>query len=145
MPGVPVVEVVDISKLAATFLREHTELQALIGRRVVVRTPQDISLPWVRFTLLDQPKTGNSRTEHLTTAMIQFDCYAGADGGSPEAADIARLVRGLLHGELPNAPDQLDDAVVTHVDIIGHMRLPDGDFEPERERVILTAQVTAHA
>lgn len=133
----------DTTKATASFLREHAAVQDIVGRRVVVKTPSSVDDPWVHYTLLDQPKAGNSRTEHLTTALIQFDCYAGAHGGQPEAAALALLIRQLLALVLP-ATTLPDGTTVTHVDIVGHMRMPDTDFEPERERVILTAQVTAH-
>lgn len=134
---------IDTTKATASFLRDHAELQAAIGRRVVVKTPSQVDDPWVRYTMLDQPKVPGGRTEHLTTALLQWDCYAGAHGGQPEAASIGYLIRHLLTSELPGSA--LDDGtVVTDVQVIGHMRMPDGDFEPERERVILTTQVVAH-
>lgn len=135
----------DARRAVARFLREHVDLQALIGERVRVQTPSDTSEPWVRYAQLDARRQYPQRTEHLIAFLLQFDCYAGQDGGWPEASLIGRTVRALLFEELPEATDLLDGIVVTSVDILSDADLPDVDFKPSRERRSLTVQVHAHA
>lgn len=132
---------VDGDKLLGKFLRDHAQITALIGRRVVVDTPKDTSDPWIRYTLLDAPNATRAQFEHLIAFLMQLDCYAGATGGQPEAKSIAITARELITGELIGSHP---DGVVTGSRILGHIRLPDQDFEPPRERVILTVEFWAH-
>jgi hypothetical protein len=130
----------DIEKIVSGYLRELAELQDL-DARVVGKTPGSTTAPWVRVTKLDAPNVSNARVEHLIAYLVQFDCYAGVKGGQPEANALAALVRAALIA-LPATPDL--GAVVTSSVIVGDGRIPDTDFEPARERVILTATVHMH-
>ena len=135
----------DGEHLVSTFLREHPAVVEL-GARVVGRSPSNTTLPWVRVTVLDAPQEDGSDVDHLVEFFLQLDCYAGKTGvdGSQqaEATLLARTVRQALP-ELRAAT--LEDAVVSRVQVGGGARVPDQDFEPARERVILTARVWAHS
>lgn len=131
----------DAEKITGKYLREHPALIAL-DARVVGKPPDERATPWVQTAQLDAPKEAGSRPEHLISFMLQFDCYAGAAGGVPEATLLARTVRALLVA-MPDVAH--DGAVVTQVRILGHARVPDTDIEPARQRVILTADVRMHA
>lgn len=127
-------------KIVSDHLRDHADVSAL-GARVVGKTPKSVTDPWVRVTQLDAGQTANDRADHLVEGYLQLDCYAGADGGQPEANLLVRTVRGALQ-ELPGI---YDEAVVSSCRINGAARIPDTDFEPARERFVLTASVHAHA
>lgn len=127
----------DGEKVAGKYLREHDSIEAL-SARVVGKTPESTATPWIRLTELDAPSVGRHRSDRLIEFYFQLDCYAGKDGGQPEAKLLMRTARAVL-GEMPAATH--DGVRVTGVDIRGSRRLPDGDFEPARERVILTALV----
>lgn len=129
-------------KLVSDFLRSHASVVAL-GARVVSKTPPATEEPWVRVTRLDALNEERSRPEHLIDFMLQFDCYASADNGSPEASLLGRTVRAALHDDLPGT--SVADAVVTAVRIAGDSRQPDTTFTPARERIALTAIVWAHS
>lgn len=130
-----------VEKIASDYLRDHPDVEAL-GARVVGKTPSSTSEPWVRVTQLDAANEPTSRPEHLIDYLIQFDCYAGSDGGQPEANLLTRTVRAALH-DMPDADH--DDAVVTDVRFTSMARIPDVEFEPARERFVLDATVYMHA
>jgi hypothetical protein len=138
----PVTLIPDGERLVANYLRDHPDILAItIGRRVSGKTPESINDPWVRVTMLDAANQENSRPEHLINYLLQCDCYAGQDGGQPEAKLLARTVRAVLDG----MPGTHDGVVVSSVRFTGMARVPDPGFEPARERVVLTAIVWAHA
>lgn len=131
--------IVDCEALITAALNDAPELQAL-GAHVVGATPDSTEAPWVKLTQVTA-RDSSKRLDWLITFTLQFDCYAGADGGKPEANDLARTVRALLR-ELPatGAPG----GVVTEVEFISMPHLPDDDFSPARERYALTADITVH-
>lgn len=131
----------DAEKLVSNYLRNHFDVAALAAR-VVGKTPATTTTAWVRVTQLAANADLDSRADHLVNFMVQLDCYAGSTGGQPEANLLARTVREALH-EMPD--ETFVDAVVSSARFVGMLRLPDQDFEPARERVVLTAQVYAHA
>ena len=130
----------DAEKITGKYLREHPAIIDL-DARVVGKPPDSRETPWVQITQLDAPKETGSTPEHLISFMLQFDCYAGADGGQPEAALLGRTVRALLT-VMPEAAHE--GAVVTQARLLSHARIPDRDIEPARQRVILTADVRMH-
>lgn len=121
-------------KVVADHVRDAT------GYRVVSKTPDTIVDPWIRYTQLDARQI--RRPDHLVEFYIQFDCYAGKDGGQPEATAIGRELRAALQ-ELPGTSD--DEVVVSEVRINGDARIPDLDFEGARERKVLTALIYMHS
>lgn len=137
----------DIEKVAGSYLRADSAVAAIVGRRIVGKTPSSVGEAWVRVTQLDARDAPDSRAEHLINYLLQFDCFAGyeppddAGHGQPEANLLARTVRDALW----DMPGVHDDTVVTSVRFTGMTRIPDTDFEPARERVILTASIHAHA
>jgi hypothetical protein len=135
--------IVDAEKLISRYLREH-EAVAEVCSRIVATQPGaqtgGTDTPWVRVVELNAPQQPGSRAEWLVPFLLQFDCYAGKDGGQPEAKLIARTVREAIH----DATGKHADGVVTSVRFVGQQHLPDGDLEPARERYILTATIHAH-
>ena len=128
-------------KTVSDYLREHPDV-AEITNRVVSNPPSGRSTPWIRVRRLDAPNATNAQVEHLVAFLMQFDCYAGAENGAPEADRLGRTVRAAL----VDMPGTHGDAVVTGTSIVGDIDLPDADgFEPARDRVILTARIWAHA
>lgn len=138
----------DIEAAVIGALGAHAALVRL-GVRVVGRTPETTDEPWVLVRMLDARAV--ARAEHLTNFMLQLDCYAGKWTDQDEAMGQARDVMaqtGSALGELEGAtlPDvQPDQSVVVNgVRIVGRRHLPDGEFEPSRERYVLTVEVYAH-
>lgn len=136
----------DAEAIITAHLKAHADVTAL-GARIVGRTPSATKAPWARLTQLDASNDTSSRAEHLVSYLLQLDCYAGDDAmdahdGQGEASLLARTVRAVLHA----MPDQSHvGVVVTQVTFPSLLRLPDQDFEPAMERVVLTADVRMHA
>lgn len=131
----------DAEKIVGGFLRAHADIQALAAK-VVGRTPGDTGASWVRITQLDGREVGNSTVEHLISFLLQFDCYADHDNDQGDAVVLGRSVRAALNAM---ANTEQGGAVITRVEFVGHTRLPDQDFEPARERIVLTADIDMHA
>jgi hypothetical protein len=126
---------------AEAILYEHLSAEptvaAIVGERVSDSTPRSTTEPWLRITQLDAP---GDVIDHLIAFYFQLDCYGGSDEGEAhsQASLLARTVRASLMGMPQTRP-------VSGVRIDGDSRYPDPDFEPARERRILTATVWAHA
>lgn len=125
----------DAEKVISKHLRDETD------ERVVGKTPENTDESWVRLTLLDDPAVDGARHEHLIEAFVQLDCYAGREGGQPEANLLSRAIRaGVV--DMPN--HEHEDVTVTGA-TARRRRSPDPEFAPARERVIVTARVWMHA
>lgn len=136
--------IVDGEKLVGDYLREEPALSALIGRRVVGKPPASTDEPWVKQVLLSAPQAPGSQADHLIEHYFQFDCYAGNDGGQPEALLVGRTLREALQ----EGPGAHDLGVWTATRIEGFGRIPDPVLKDRsgdaRERVIVTASVWMH-
>ena len=132
----------DIEKVVFEYLRDHADI-APLNTRVVGKTPDDTAASWARVTQLDASQT--DQADHLSDFLLQIDCYPSATGldGSQqkEVSLLARTVRAAMR----DMPGIRSGTVVTGVRVTGDARVPDTDFEPARERRILTIQVWAHA
>lgn len=121
-------------------------LAAQLDARVVGRTPEDTSGAWIKLTQLDARAVDSHRSDHLVDYLLQFEVYAGSQRDVHSLANATRAALAVLPG--PRTATRSDDteeaAVVTGVIFSGMPRLPDTDFKPARERVILTASVFAH-
>lgn len=124
-------------KVIADYLRTLPAV-AVLCTRVVTKAPDSRDTAWIRYTQLDAQKERQSTPEHLIGFLIQLDCYAGKNGGQPEASLLARTVRAALI-DMPLA--ELADAVVARTAIVSMPRIPDTAMEPARERFVITANV----
>lgn len=128
----------DVERLVSDYLRTHADITAL-NTRIVGKSPESKTTSWVRVTELDSPQV--NQPDHLVESLMQFDCYAGATGGQPEANTLARTVRAVL-GTLPGTHS---GGVVSGVRVLGGPRQLDTDLEPARDMKIVEALVWAHA
>lgn len=140
----------DAERLVSDYLRMLPELAVLVPSpvdaaraRIVGQPPRENGdVAWVRVTKLDATATGQlRREERLVSYMLQFDCYAGSEGGHPQATAIGLAVRAAIV-DVPNRAHE--GVVVTLATIVGDIRLPDTAYEPARERVVLTADIRMH-
>lgn len=125
----------DMEKIASSWIRS-----TLGDVRVVGKPPGDTATAWVQVVQLDARQADNSPADHLVDFLLQLDCYAGGQGGQPEATLLGRRVRAALHG----LPGVRNGAVVTAARITGDARIPDTTFEPARERRVITTTIWAH-
>jgi hypothetical protein len=134
-------------KLVSDYLRD-----GLTDTRVVSKPPPEDSRDarWVQVIQLPADHNENDPTDRVIAFYFQFSCYAGAEGGLPEAERLVRRVSELLIA-MPGSHDaptpQDDPVVVTGVQLTnGPGSLPDNDgFEPARDRYITDATIWAHS
>lgn len=137
-----------MQKLVSDFLRDN-----LGGTRVVAHPPaedaRDQGWVWVIQTTVEH--NADDPADRLPGYLMTFQCYAGKDGGMPEAERLARTVEALLtkrFSGLFSAPTTADDPVVVSAAkvVSGPLSLPDdAAFEPARDRFVLDALIYAHA
>lgn len=130
----------DIEAIVATYLLAHDGIEALVGDRVGGRHPESTATPWVKFTQITDLSL--TQTLYATQTALQFDCYGGdeIDLAQQEAKTLVLTLRSALN-DMPDATHS--GAVVAAVTFYGPRRVPDPDLEPDRERYILDATVTA--
>lgn len=141
------VTIPDAEAVIGSYLREHPDIAAL-NARVAGTLPGAQSeqvAPWVRLTQLAATDVGG--VERLIDYLVQFDCYAGATAtrdyvGQAAASTLARTVRAVLKAV---QGETYGGVVITSVGFQSMVRLPDTDFEPARERFVLTAAIHCHA
>lgn len=136
----PLVLIPDAEKVVSDYLREVDEVEAIVGRRVVGKTPSSVAEPWVRLTRINAADDANSSADHLVAFYLQADCYAGASGGQPEANLLGRTVRAALKAMQGTS---VGGTVVSRVRV-SDGRIADPQLEPARERTIVTATVYMH-
>jgi hypothetical protein len=127
----------DVERVVHAFLDSAPDVAAL-NTRLVGRTPKDTGTAWTRISLLDE-RPVSPVADHIVNALLQIDIYAGSQ---PDVLTHARTIRAALQG-MPAATHA--SAVVNAVTVIGMARVPDTDYSPARERVILTIELVAHA
>lgn len=125
----------DAEKIVADYLRSDT------GARVVASPPDDKARAWVQLTEINAPQAANSPVDHLVAHYMQLDCYAGVEGGVPEANALAGAIRESLV-ELRNNGDH--GVVITGAHIEGSHRDRDLSFKKARDRRVLTVTVWIH-
>lgn len=127
----------DIEKAIAKYLRDTT------SARVVAHPPgdEDRDTSWVMYTLISSPREARSSVDRVIHFRVQFDCYAGAEGGLPEARGLMAEVRGAMC-DMPL--EDHEEVVVTYVRPQGGQRLMDTAMEPARDRYTFDTVVTAH-
>lgn len=128
----------DAEAIVGKFLRDDERISDIVGDRVSGRTPSSTEDPWIRVTqIFDEQR---SRPLEFHRVEIQFDCFAGSDRntGQEEASLLARTAREVLD---EMAETGADGANVTGVTFGPLSRVPDSDFQPERERYVFTANV----
>lgn len=120
-----------------------TYLDGILDAAVVPETPDDTSEPWVKVIQIDSAQISGMDADTFNVYFLQLDCYPSGDGveHQEEASDLARETRAALVA-MPDATHT--DAVVTAVRFGGSRRMPDEEFEPPRQRYIISANVYAH-
>jgi len=136
-----------MQKVVSDYLRAN-----LGGVRVVSDPPGEGNrdTPWVQVIQLPAEGNDTDPADRLVEFYFQFSCYAGKDGGKPEAERLARAVVDKLRvgfAGTHDAPtdDDLPVAVSCARRYNGPFSLPDTDaFEPARDRYIVEHVLYAH-
>jgi len=138
------VTILDLEKITGDYLRNDPDVTAL-GARVSGEIPKTFKNPWVRITQVDALNaTGTPDVEHLVSYLLQYDAWAGeeTDNQQAQASTLGRTVRAALVGMQGQT---LQGAVVTGVEVRNDARVPDQDFDPPRQRRVLTVEIWAHS
>lgn len=132
----------DLEQLVIDYLAGVTAVTAITDQ-IGTRTPLSIDDPWIKVTTLDDAQKPGSPTLHLIDGLVQIDCYAGSarTGAKAEASALALKVREAIVA-MPAASGLL--GVVTSARVPSLRPLPDEDFDPARDRYILTCELVAH-
>lgn len=126
----------DAEKAVSSYLRDHADIMAL-GTRVVGKPPSDTAGSWIQVTLINEAPLDLG--DYAQEVYVQFDCYAGAEGGQPEANRLAMAVKSVLN-QLRNSSESGG--------LLGSARASRGprDVDPDikRDRCIVTSYVWLH-
>lgn len=133
--------IVDAPAIVRAHLVVEPAVTDIVGQRIVDQTPASVRDSWVSITMIAAPDDPTVPFDYLVPFTFQIDCYAGEDETQVEANLLARTVRASLK-EMPYASHT--DAVVSQVRTVGMAHIPDVDFEPARDRYVLTTIVVAH-
>lgn len=127
----------DAEAVANAYLAEVLDFD-----RIGTSTPNDLSKPWVRTTLINGPKEAKSTPAHLMIFHLQFDCYAGEGRNRrDEANDLARN----LWDALEDISGTRSGVVVNGAQLLGIKPMPDDSIEPARARFVVEANVAMHS
>jgi hypothetical protein len=131
----------DAEGIVVGYLNGDATVTAL-GARAGTAAPREFTDARVLVRLLDAADRSFGM-EHLINHLFDFHCYASSvrDGASIESSLLARTVRAAL---VALRDTTRDDVTITDVRIVGSTRRPDTDFDPARERVILSAEIDLH-
>lgn len=131
-----------VEKIVSDFLRSHDSVEAL-GARVVGKTPENTETPWVRVTQIGG--FSEDIPDHFVSYLLQLDCYAGAESHTVKGQPGANLLQRTVRAALTEIGGVHGDAVVSGAQVVNAARVPDDDFEEQRERFVLTVNVWAHS
>lgn len=129
--------ILSMEEVATTYLEGREDVLAAI----VSVTPPSVDDAWVKVTQIDPQDLSPEVGDYFVSHLIQFDCYAGKEGGKDEADLLTRTVRAALR----EMRDGVEGAVVSQVTFTSCPYLPDPDLEPARPRYSLSADIYAHA
>lgn len=128
----------DVERLAATWLRNLSDVRAIVGDRVYGAIPAAPTFPLVRLTRIGgEPVL--SRPLHLDRAHLQVDCWGG---GKAMSRLLAETCRGAFAHEAFIGPH--DDGVVSGVVFGAFAYLPDDSYEPAKPRHFFTVTIYVH-
>ena len=129
---------VDVERLLSSWLRDRTDVQAIVADRVVTDTPNRAVFPFLKITqIAGQPVF--SAPLWLDESYIQFDAIGGP---KVQARLLVDTVRQALADDFAGTHDGI--GVVTSVRFGDLTYLPDDGYEPQKPRYIAMASIYTH-
>ena len=127
----------NVEGLVTSFLRNHPDVIAQVGDRVVTTIPKNPTWPLIRVHQYDDQPAGQTPLHHVAT-FLQVDGFGGSKVQAWRAAETCRMalsrqLRGV-HAE----------GVVTGCDVRGLADDPDDDYTPAKPRFRFDCVVYAH-
>lgn len=127
----------NMEALVSRFLRSQPEVADIVDDRTYTALPADADFPAIRVIQLNDTKV-TRQPLWVVAYNIQIECWGGR---KIEAWRGAATAMAALDQRLEG---EVDDAVITGVDIGPLMDIPDDDYEPARPRYLFTSTITAH-
>ena len=131
----------DTEVLVVAHLRATSAVTALTDQ-IGTETPPDVTGKWARVWLLDEGMNARSGALHLVHPLVQIDCYGSNDRGT--SADEASLLARTIREAIVAMPAATHTGAVVTAARASARRLPDTDFDPARERWIVTCELSLH-
>jgi Protein of unknown function (DUF3168) len=129
---------VDVERLASSWLRARPEVAAIVADRVVTEIPHHAVFPMLRVWLIGGAPVW-SRPLWLDQAVIQVDAFGGPKVQARQLMDVTRdAFADAFLGDHPGA------GVVTSVNFGDLSYLPDDTWEPPKPRYAATVSIFIH-
>lgn len=124
----------DVEALVSQYLRDQSEVAALVDTRVYSIIPNTPTYPLVRVSQFDST---DLTVGWLDGAALQIDAYADWKAA---ASDVGRTARAVLH----NIIGSHDEGVVTGVRTSGWRYEPDRSFPTAKPRFVFVTNLAVH-
>jgi Protein of unknown function (DUF3168) len=128
---------VDVERLASSWLRARPEVAAIVADRVVTETPNRAVFPFLRLTLIGGSPVFSPLW--LDEAVLQFDAFGGP---KVQARQLIDVVRDALAADFVGLHPGL--GVVSSVNFGDLAYIPDDLWEPPKPRYAATVTVYTH-
>ena len=129
---------VDVERLASSWLRARPEVAAIVADRVVTETPNRAVFPFLRLTLIGGSPV-YSQPLWLDEAMLQIDAFGGP---KVQARLLIDVVRDALAADFLGSHPGI--GVVSSVNFAELSYIPDDLWEPPKPRYAATVSIYTH-
>lgn len=132
----------DVEGALRTWLREHADIQAVVGRRVFFGVPK--SPTWPLITVQRIGGGQDSSEAPVDLALVQLDVWGSIDpsgnGRKAETTAAVNALRSVL-GSVSNRTALTSAVDVFGIEVVSVVWAPDP--EDDRPRYVVTAEVAA--
>lgn len=128
------------ARLVSAFLRDQTELSAVVTDRIYTKLPTSKTFPLMQVRRVG----GTQRIEHVywvEDVLLQIDAWGGP---AEQAWSLAESARAILSQRLPGSHSGDVEAVVSAVQVGGVVEDSDETEPNSRPRARFDATVTVH-
>lgn len=124
---------INAEAVLVSLLAEFDEITDVVGDRIATESPEDLTQPWIRVSVLDERSQLPEAADVMVAVPIQIDCFSGQGAATTVASNLSLALRGKLDA-LNGANYAVDNVLVTNVNV-GRRRIPDGDMRIPRYAV----------
>jgi hypothetical protein len=129
---------VDVERLVSAWLRNRSDIQAIVADRVYTEIPNRAVFPFLRIVqIAGTPVYSNPL--YLDESYLQFDAYGGP---KVQARELIDTTRQALADEFVGLHPGI--GVVTSVRLGDLSYLPDDGYAPPKPRYLAMASIYTH-
>lgn len=128
----------NVEALVSDFLRDQTEVTALVGQRIYTAIPSGPTFPLIRVNQFYSLNITN-RPMWLVANQVQLEAFGGS---KVEAFNALNAAMGVMAARLTNYVSSF--GTVTGVNFSGTRDQPDDTYTPAKPRWLTIATVFAH-